>query len=630
VDIERTVDRGIIEMEEVLKTLIRRVLGARPAGAPPEAAPAPGADGAAWVREGRVFVRDPEPGGRPAVLIPAPEVQVLVNDREIAGPTEVRATERIEVIPRVREVPGRVTVQVAPDRLSATVELVPRRVERYHLVDSEPTPDLLLQVVADVELQCPLSYEEMLVRLVEQGVVRGINHALIKELVEKPREGRWVVAEGEAPLPPGDEWLEVPWLKESAGHPGERVDFRDFRRIPSVESGDLLAVRQPAAPGSPGMGVDGQPVPPPEPRRLTLKAGFGARLSEDGHSVVATVSGRPAIEEYGDVRVIRVDPVLVHEGDVDLNSGNIRFKGNVKILGNVQDGMTVQASGTVEILGLVSGAHIYAGGSVLIIRENVVSSAIQAGPPTAWKELAGLLEELHAQMKQLYQAAHLLYVHPQVKAQGVRYGHLVLVLLENKFTRIPVLVGKVKAVTDASEVPVPPEMDLLWQKIRVLGGLRATDLPDEGALAALMGEVAAVASYLRSQEQKPTDVILKYAANSRIEATGKVLVTGQGCFNTNIYAGGSVEINGVFRGGEIVAGGRVNVREAGSELGVRTVIRVPENHAIKLGKAYENVLLRVGDQTALLAQLSLAVEARLDARGRLDVNALPLEPEAGS
>ena len=617
-------------MEEVLRTLIRRVLGARPAEAPPEAAPAPGADGAAWVREGRVLVRDPEPGGRPAVLIPTPEVQVLVNNREIMGPTEVRAADRIEVTPRVREVPGRVTVRVAPDRLSATVELVPRWVERYRLVDCEPTPDLLLQVTTDVELQCPFSYEELLVRLVEQGVVRGINHALLKELVEQPREGRWVVAEGEPPLPPGDEWLEVPWLKEAAGEPGERVDFRDFRRIPSVEPGDVLAVRQPAAPGSPGVGVDGQPVPPLEPRRLTLRAGFGARLSEDGHSVVATVSGRPAIEEYGDVRVIRVDPVLVHEGDVDLNSGNIRFKGNVKILGNVQDGMTVQASGTVEILGLVCGARIYAGGSVLVIRENVVSSVIQAGPPTAWKELAGLLEELHAQMKQLYQAAHMLYVHPQVKARGVRYGHLVLVLLENKFTRIPVLLGKLKTVMDASEVPVPPETELLWRKVKALCGLRAADLPDEGALAALMGEVAAVASYLRRQEQKPTDVILKYAANSRIEATGKVLVTGQGCFNTNIYAGGSVEINGVFRGGEIVAGGRVSVREAGSELGVRTVICVPEGYGIKLGKAYENVLLRVGDQAALLAQLSLAVEARLDTRGRLDVNALPLEPEADS
>lgn len=196
------------------------------------------------------------------MLIPAPEVQVLVNDREIAGPTEVRAADRIEVIPRVREVPGRVAVQVAPDRLSAMVELVPRRVERYRLADSEPTPDLLLQVTTDVELQCPLSYEELLVRLVEQGVVRGINHALIKELVEKPREGRWVVAEGEPPLPPGDEWLEVPWLKESAGHPGERVDFRDFRRIPSVKPGDLLAVRQPAAPGSPGWAWTNNPYHP--------------------------------------------------------------------------------------------------------------------------------------------------------------------------------------------------------------------------------------------------------------------------------------------------------------------------------------------------------------------------------
>lgn len=125
----------------------------------------------------------------------------------------------------------------------------------------------------------------------------------------------------------------MPWLKESALGPNDPVDFRDFRRIPSVEPGKLLAVKRPGAPGSPGVGVDGQPLLPPAPRQLTLKAGFGAQLQADGTSVVATVAGRPAVEEYGNVRVVRVDPVLVHEGDVDMTSGNIRFKGNVKIIG---------------------------------------------------------------------------------------------------------------------------------------------------------------------------------------------------------------------------------------------------------------------------------------------------------
>ncbi|MBC7105269.1 MAG: hypothetical protein H5T97_04965, partial [Firmicutes bacterium] len=91
-------------------------------------------------------------------------------------------------------------------------------------------------------------------------------------------------------------------------------------------------------------------------------------------------------------------------------------------------------------------------------------------------------------------------------------------------------------------------------------------------------------------------------------------------------AGGDVDINGVFRGGEIVAGGRVTVREAGSELGARTAIRVPDGQTIKVGKAYENVLLQVGGRSTLLSRLCLALEATLDQQGRLSVNALPLEP----
>lgn len=52
-------------MEEVLKTLIRRVLGARPAEAPPEAAPASGADGAAWCGRAAFSCATPSRGAAP-------------------------------------------------------------------------------------------------------------------------------------------------------------------------------------------------------------------------------------------------------------------------------------------------------------------------------------------------------------------------------------------------------------------------------------------------------------------------------------------------------------------------------------------------------------------------------------
>jgi uncharacterized protein (DUF342 family) len=616
-------------MEKSLENLIKSLLGAKkPHAGTPQDAERVDIDGAAWVRGGKIFVRDPVGSGRRPVIVPVPEVQLFVNGHEVSEPTEVQASDDIAVVPRIRELPGRLTIRVAPDRLTASAELVPRRVIRYRLVDREPTPDLMLEVTGEEELHCPLSYEEILTRLVEQGVTHGLNYAEIRRLVEQPREGCWTVAEGEPPKPPEDEWLEVPWLKETEYGPKDPVDFRDFRRIPSVEPGDLLAVKRPGTPGHPGVGVDGQPLLPPAPRQLVLKAGFGARLQADGLTAVATVAGRPAVEEYGNVRVVRVEPVLVHEGDVDMTTGNIRFKGNVKIIGNVQDGMTVQASGTVEILGMVSGAYVGAGGSVIAIRENVVSSVIQAGPPARWQDIAALLEELHTQLGQLYQAAHVLFNHPEVRRRGTRYGHVILLPLEIKFPEIRERLHRLKSMLDRERVPAPPETELLWQKLKGLCGLEAVKVT-ENFLTDLLEEVAANAAHLRSLQDKPTDVVLQYAANSKIEATGKVLITGQGCFNTHIRAGGDVDINGVFRGGEIVAGGRVSVREAGSEVGARTTIRVPEDRTIKIGKAYENVLLQIGGRSTLLSRLCLALEARLDQQGRLNVNALPLEPDDG-
>lgn len=59
-------------------------------------APAPGC-GAAWVKEGKIFVRDPEGQGEPATLTPTQGVELYVNGVLQGGQVPALSTDKIEV-----------------------------------------------------------------------------------------------------------------------------------------------------------------------------------------------------------------------------------------------------------------------------------------------------------------------------------------------------------------------------------------------------------------------------------------------------------------------------------------------------------------------------------------------------
>ena len=53
---------------------------------------------------------------------------------------------------------------------------------------------------------------------------------------------------------------------------------------------------------------------------------------------------------------------------MDISTGNIEFEGSVQVNGNVASNFVVRANGNVIINGVVEGAHIIAGGNIIIAR----------------------------------------------------------------------------------------------------------------------------------------------------------------------------------------------------------------------------------------------------------------------
>ncbi|MEW6606583.1 MAG: FapA family protein [bacterium] len=126
--------------------------------------------------------------------------------------------------------------------------------------------------------------------------------------------------------------------------------------------GQLLAVKNPPAPGKPGLTVTGEELTPQVGEDIPLIPGKNTYLSEDKQRIYSAVSGKISWRGHR----VDVEEELQIQGDVD---EDIEFEGRVKISGNVGEKFKVHAGGDIIIGGLVQSAEITSGGSIEIGQE---------------------------------------------------------------------------------------------------------------------------------------------------------------------------------------------------------------------------------------------------------------------
>lgn len=155
------------------------------------------------------------------------------------------------------------------------------------------------------------------------------------------------------------------------------VDFHDLDMISKVNKGDVLATLKREDPGDPGMNVYGEILKPRQVKHLILRHGKNITVSEDGLTMTTDVSGHVVLEN---------DQVFVSDtyevpANVDNSTGDIEYDGNVEVKGNVITGFVVKATGDVVVNGVVEGAHIEAGGQIILKRgiQGMEKGFLQAG-----------------------------------------------------------------------------------------------------------------------------------------------------------------------------------------------------------------------------------------------------------
>lgn len=277
---------------------------------------------------------------------------------------EVKAETRL---PIAEKRDAEITLQLAPDEMSARLTLVPAR-------GGAPVTEHDLKVVFD-----------------RQRVTHGLISDAIAAALASQHADNVLVAEGTQPVSGEDTVFEALLPEISDRRPKERedgsVDYRDISVFFTVKPDTpLMRLVKPTL-GTAGTTVTGKVVPSKPGKDIPFSTGLGGtRLSESDRNVlVAAIGGQPVLVEHG----VRVEPVINLE-NVDMNSGNIDFDGTVNVKGDVVAGLSVRTTGDICVTGMVEGATLEAGGNIKIVKGVIGRGELRTADGTPGANIARL------------------------------------------------------------------------------------------------------------------------------------------------------------------------------------------------------------------------------------------------
>jgi uncharacterized protein len=611
--LEKIIDKDHAEMPE-------------PVAEEPKGPPADSLAGKVWVENGRLQCKA-SPNHFPMVTI-GEGIKLYKNDQLVNEKTViVSELDVYELKVKSEEKETRWSVKMDSQKLTVNVKVEPGYTINRKIADAEADHHIELQIEEKKEVLNTLQYSDLMSKLENLRVIHGFHQDEIVRASQTEVEGTFLIAEGIKAQPGKDGWVELKVNVDDINDgpketKGGRVDFRETKTLPNVERGQVVAIIHPPMPGKMGYTVTNEPLPAKQTHPVVIRSGNGVSVVDD--KIVATESGRPQVEERGKLVKVAILPKLVHEGNVDLSSGNIRFKGDVEIVGEVDERMVVEAEGDVIVHKTVTNATITSSGAV-VTYGNIISSEVSAGKSNLLVvELGHLLGVLHRDVERITAVIQQLTLSPAFKSSDFSRGGLqplIRILLEKKFKDFQTQAKKYVEVVRKGEDYL---MDDEWRQVSVSLTHLFLSITNEVTSIERIKELSAKMKELNELSLTPVEpdsyITIPNALNSKIYCSGNILVVGQGSINTKIHAGGKLKVSGIIRGGEVYGRLGVEINEVGAESGTPTLLSVPADQTITLQKAMEGTVIRVGSTKHTFDHTTYGVRARLDSDGKLILN----------
>ena len=577
------------------------------------------------VKEGKVNFIQSEEGALQPKLIPDPNIILNVNGKTLEEEVPVSPQDQIEIQFKEEVLsPAAAKITLSQDKMSAFLQIEPSSVKTFQLIDLAPSANLYLMTKELTHNENPLTKEEIMEQLKKHKVSYGIMEEAIDKVLEELPSQPTEIARGKPARPGKDARVEYLFKQEFQTAPSitpdGKVDYREILKIPYVKQGDTLVKKTPAREGEPGISVTGQELGIKPPRDIILKASKTTRLNSSERELRAVISGYPLVEEKGNAVIAHVSNIFTHTGDVDLSTGNLRFQGDIQIEGNVFEGMAIIAGGTVNISGDVNSAAVQSGNHLTVLH-NVINSTLMAGGAEAiLMQLQPVAHNLEENIKNLTVMVEALKKHPKFKGKELKGIALLKLIRALTQTKAPYIVEEVKKFSQlenqlsrhALSFNLPEELlqsiHKLANDLKLLFDSTSEKIVDCQILLTML-------DYLQQSIKKhpapESDISVGYTLKSCLETSGNIHITGQGCFQSEVIAGGEIQVAGILRGGSLMSGKNVFVKEVGSTAGVKSHISVPADCKINLNNVHENTYVTIGKQNYKFNMFQTNIEAYL-------------------
>lgn len=242
----------------------------------------------------------------------------------------------------------RSTVQIAKDKMSATVSIFPSKNPRFMVRE-----------------------EKIISMLNGAGVSFGIRQMTLRDVLEEVLETEKpainvLIAEGRKPEKGRDTTFR--FAVDVGDGVGEMradgsVDFKNRNIFQSVRKGQLLVIKQPPVQGADGIDVCGNILPGKMGADANLQAGSGVEVTENGLEYRSTISGILEIQ----TKSIKVIPGLFIATDVGTKTGNIHgATAQVFIKGGVLPDFEVTSDGDISIEKDAEACRVMAKGALKV------------------------------------------------------------------------------------------------------------------------------------------------------------------------------------------------------------------------------------------------------------------------
>jgi uncharacterized protein (DUF342 family) len=245
---------------------------------------------------------------------------------------------------------GQISFVVTPDRMEAVISGFK---ETYY---DDPSFKVDLEWISKELKRCGIA------RPIPDDAGKVLSDAIAQKA---PLDGL-VVTRGKSGTPGKGPYL-FHSFKDAAGRvphadlEKDSLDIRDLQNRNTVSSGQLVAeIRYKVSPQE-GEDIYGAVVSPPPGEEFTIQIGSGIEQKQGG-KFYALEDGSPNFDD----NTISISKTMIHKGDVNLRSGNVRFPGPVEIHGSVDQGAIVDVKGDLVIHGEVRGAEVRSRGNITV------------------------------------------------------------------------------------------------------------------------------------------------------------------------------------------------------------------------------------------------------------------------